>query len=146
MTHDPTNPDCPRNAPGVVLSDEVSSLMDCTCTDSKPDIDAVTAMEVLRKYQRQLDPEGIEVGVSRQALDETPAAHDQLQARVDALEEYKRAIHHILRHNFCSECGTEGVYDHEESCVLYPFAVEIIEKVAEESRADEAAALEKENE
>jgi len=32
-----------------------------------------TAIDVLINYQRQLDPEGIEVGVSRQALDEVLA-------------------------------------------------------------------------
>ena len=30
----------------------------------------LTAVEVLKKYQKQLDPDGAEVGVSRQALDE----------------------------------------------------------------------------
>ena len=31
----------------------------------------MNAQEVLKQYQEQLDPEGIHVGVSRQALDET---------------------------------------------------------------------------
>jgi hypothetical protein len=46
----------------------------------------MTAIEVLRKYQKQLDPEGIEVGVSRQALDEVLDTIESLQARVAELE------------------------------------------------------------
>jgi len=35
----------------------------------------MNVIEVLQKYQRQLDPDGIEVGVSRQALDELIQAY-----------------------------------------------------------------------
>jgi hypothetical protein len=45
----------------------------------------VNAADVLRKYQKQLDPEGIEVGVSRQALDEVLAK----LAAADALADIK---------------------------------------------------------
>ena len=40
----------------------------------------VTALEVLRKRQRQLDFDGVEVGVSRQALDEVLDEIDRLRA------------------------------------------------------------------
>jgi hypothetical protein len=36
------------------------------------------ALDALRNHQRQLDEEGVEVGVSRQALDELFAAYDEL--------------------------------------------------------------------
>lgn len=39
----------------------------------------MTAQEVLRKYQKQCDSEGIEVQVSRQALDETLDAFARLE-------------------------------------------------------------------
>lgn len=46
-----------------------------------------TAEGVLRKWQKQLDPEGIEVGVSRQALDEVLDRLEALQAENQRLRE-----------------------------------------------------------
>jgi DNA repair exonuclease SbcCD ATPase subunit len=43
------------------------------------------AVEVLRKYQKQCDPEGIEVQVSRQALDEVLDEIERLQKQCEAL-------------------------------------------------------------
>lgn len=43
------------------------------------------AVANLRACQRQLDFDGIEVGVSRQALDETLALHDELLEALQAL-------------------------------------------------------------
>lgn len=45
-----------------------------------------TAWENLRNCQRQLDQDGCEVGVSRQALDETLDALSTAQARIEKLE------------------------------------------------------------
>jgi len=46
----------------------------------------LTAKEHLRNHQRQLDPDGIEVGVSRQALDEVLDQADKIQGLVEALQ------------------------------------------------------------
>ena len=45
------------------------------------------AEKQLREHQQQLDADGIMVGVSRQALDETLAQLTKLQAKYDALRE-----------------------------------------------------------
>lgn len=42
----------------------------------------MTAIEALKKYQKQLDAEGVEVGVSRQALDEVLHDYEQLQQQL----------------------------------------------------------------
>lgn len=55
----------------------------------------LTAQGALRKYQKQLDPEGIEVGVSRQALDETLDLVESLQARIAELEPYEECCDQI---------------------------------------------------
>lgn len=44
------------------------------------------AIEHLRNCQRQLDRDGVEVGVSRQALDETLDELEQMRSRIRALE------------------------------------------------------------
>ncbi len=53
----------------------------------------LTAVEALRKYQKQCDPEGIEVQVSRQALDEVLDEIERLTAentdRFDAWREMR---------------------------------------------------------
>lgn len=48
----------------------------------------MSAYEVLRKYQKQCDPEGIEVQVSRQALDEVldELRDTQWQREIDATQ------------------------------------------------------------
>jgi hypothetical protein len=61
----------------------------------------MTVIEVLEKYQKQLDPEGIEVGVSRQALDELIALYkdaDTALAKKDKeLVELKESHQRILK-------------------------------------------------
>jgi len=42
--------------------------------------DRITAVDALRKFQKQCDPEGIEVQVSRQALDEVLAEIERYRA------------------------------------------------------------------
>ena len=44
--------------------------------------DRITAVDALRKFQKQCDPEGIEVQVSRQALDEVLAEIERLRGLV----------------------------------------------------------------
>ena len=48
--------------------------------------------EVLRAHQRQLDPHGEEVGVSRQALDETLDYIQSLQQSLDRLEAFAEQV------------------------------------------------------
>ena len=47
----------------------------------------MTAIEALKKYQKQLDAEGVEVGVSRQALDEVLHDYEQLQQQLSEANE-----------------------------------------------------------
>lgn len=49
---------------------------------------AVTALGVLKKGQRQLDSDGIEVGVSRQAIEEVIAAYEEAIEELNAKDEY----------------------------------------------------------
>jgi chromosome segregation ATPase len=48
--------------------------------------DKLTAADALRKWQKQCDPEGIEVQVSRQALDEVLDALEAKDAEIERLE------------------------------------------------------------
>jgi hypothetical protein len=47
--------------------------------------DKLTAADALRKWQKQCDPEGIEVQVSRQALDEVLDALEAKDAEIERL-------------------------------------------------------------
>lgn len=47
------------------------------------DTKVYTAIDVLKDHQRQLDPDGIEVGVSRQALDEVIVECNTLRKEVE---------------------------------------------------------------
>ncbi len=58
----------------------------------------MNAAEVLRKYQKQCDPEGIEVQVSRQALDEV----------LDKIERLEGVLREIRDSKFCNYDNTEG--------------------------------------
>ena len=51
-----------------------------------------TAIDALTNFQRQLDPEGIEVGVSRQALEEVLAENSRLQSELEQARESARKI------------------------------------------------------
>lgn len=46
------------------------------------------ALEALKNGQRQLDMDGVEVGVSRQALDEVIAAYEEAIKDLNAKDEY----------------------------------------------------------
>ena len=49
-----------------------------------------TLIEILEKFQMQIDPGGIRVGVSRQALDELITEHEHQAAEIDRLRENNR--------------------------------------------------------
>ena len=68
------------------------------------------AISALREHQQQLDPDGIMVGVSRQALEETLCYVEELEQRIDELEafigkqsrewaEQRREIHRLQADN-----------------------------------------------
>lgn len=56
-------------------------------TDREIVENTMTAADVLRQYQKQIDMEGIEVGVSRQALDEVLEQFAAYEQRIADLEE-----------------------------------------------------------
>ena len=75
----------------------------------------MTVIEVLEKYQKQLDPEGIEVGVSRQALDELielyKAADKEIATKDAELARLREALEKIenpMRYlqEYAAETGT----------------------------------------
>ncbi len=57
----------------------------------------VTAVDVLRDHQQQLDMDGVMVGVSRQAIDEVLTELATLRAQNAALIEKMTAIEHSMR-------------------------------------------------
>lgn len=77
----------------------------------------MTAAEVLRKYQKQCDPEGIEVQVSRQALDEVLDHLEKLQAVVDANQDRE-----ILRAFFEAVCDDNWEVANGIRAALMPVA------------------------
>lgn len=56
----------------------------------------ISAQAILRNFQTQLDPEGIEVGVSRQALNEVLQQLSQSQAEVDELKCHVERLREII--------------------------------------------------
>lgn len=64
------------------------------------------ALENLKTHQRQLDADGIEVGVSRQALEETIALVGQLQADVRHWQEVSHELGHCAA---AAEAALAGV-------------------------------------
>ena len=61
----------------------------------------LTAVDVLRNHQKQCDFDGVEVQVSRQALDETLDKLESLQAENAAL----RVKLDLFREATCANCG-----------------------------------------
>jgi len=62
-------------------------------TESKENTN-LTAFSVLQKYQRQLDPDGLDVGVNRQALEEVLKDYCKLEARLAKWESSKNPDHY----------------------------------------------------
>ena len=54
----------------------------------------LTAFSVLQKYQKQLDPDGLDVGVIRQALEEVLKDYCKLEARLAKWESGKNPDHY----------------------------------------------------
>jgi predicted TIM-barrel fold metal-dependent hydrolase len=73
MSHNPENKDCPRHG-------QYAAKSECTCPP--PAVDTTTAEYHLRTHQKQLDEDGIIVGVSRQAIDEVLAELDKARAEI----------------------------------------------------------------
>lgn len=67
------------------------------------------AIDSLREEHRQLDPEGIEVGVSRQALDETLVFIAKLEAKLDSVRGCRLYV------RSCGEFHPFGTYGYDEA-------------------------------
>ena len=78
--------------------------------------DKLTAADTLRKWQKQCDPEGIEVQVSRQALDEVLDALEAKDAEIEGL----KAGFESVKAGFESEESQE--YCHNEVTGLHNMA------------------------
>lgn len=119
MSHDPNNKDCPLNYLSLEAIKKIRPKIGCDCdeADEKPAADEVeqkTAAYHLRAYQRQIDEDGIEVGVSRQALDEVLRIVDQLRVErdgyCDAVNEKYCDQHSFMELKGCPLCEMEQAH------------------------------------
>ena len=92
------------------------------------------AEENLRKHQNQLDPEGIMIGVSRQALTEVLSELSEAKAREALLSLYLQSIREEMKAANCCKCDLDTLIKDADKALQSSDAQAWLEGVKREAR------------